>query len=88
MALREWKGWWLWVGDDREIALPGGTLAAGEILRAVPHRIQTMLDGPSSPAAAGDEGMARLMAAGEPGRSFGSLAGLIDRIPAIERQLA
>jgi len=32
--------------------------------------------------------MARLMAAGEPGRSFGSLAGLIDRIPAIERQLA
>jgi len=82
MALREWKRWWLWVGDDREIALPG------EILRAVPYRIQTMLDGIPVAAAAGDEGMARLMAAGEPGRSFGSLAGLIDRIPAIERQLA
>ena len=64
-----------------------GTLAAGEILRAVPDRIQTMLDGIPVAAAAGDEGRARLMAAGEPGRSSGSLAGLIDRIPAIERQL-
>jgi hypothetical protein len=31
--------------------------------------------------------MARLMTAGEPGRSCRALAGLIDRIPAIERHL-
>jgi hypothetical protein len=64
-----------------------GGVAARELLRAVPCRIQTMLDGIPVAAAAGDEGMARLMAAGEPGRSFSALAGLIDRIPAIERQL-
>jgi hypothetical protein len=58
---------------------------ADEILRAVPYRIQTMLDG--IPAAAGDEGMARLMAAGEPGNSASALAGLIGRIPAIGRHL-
>ena len=64
-----------------------GAIPAGEILHAVPHRIQTMLDGIPAAAAAGDEGMARLMAAGEPGRSFSALAGLIDRIPAIDRHL-
>jgi hypothetical protein len=46
-----------------------------------------MLDGIPAAAAAGDEGMARLMAAGEPGRSFSTLAGLIDRMPAIDRHL-
>ena len=46
-----------------------------------------MLDGIPVAAAAGDGGMARLMAAGEPGRSFAALAGLIGHIPAIERHL-
>jgi Phosphotransferase enzyme family len=64
-----------------------GAVPPGEILRAVPFRIQTMLDGIPVAAAAGDEGMARLIAAGEPGRSFSTLAGLIDRIPAIGRHL-
>jgi len=64
-----------------------GPVAAREILHAVPYRIQTMLDGIPAAAAAGDEGMARLMAGGEPGRSASSLAGLIDRIPAIDRRL-
>jgi len=64
-----------------------GGPGAGEILHAVPHRIQTMLDGIPAAAAAGDEGMARLMAAGEPGRSASALAGLTGRIPAIGRQL-
>jgi hypothetical protein len=64
-----------------------GGVAAGEILHAVPHRIQTMLDGIPAAAAAGDEGMANLMAGGEPGRSATSLAGLTGRIPAIDRHL-
>jgi Phosphotransferase enzyme family len=66
------------------IAATYGPVAAGEILHAVPYRIQTMLDGIPAAAAAGDEGMARLMAGEEPGRSASSLAGLIDRIPAID----
>ena len=64
-----------------------GGVAASEILHAVPYRIQTMLDGIPAAAAAGDEGMANLVAAGEPGRSAASLAGLIGRIPAIDRHL-
>ena len=35
-----------------------------------------------------DQGMRNLMAAGEPGRSARPLAGLVERIPAIDRQLA
>jgi hypothetical protein len=54
------------------IAATYGTVAAREILHTVPRRIQTMLDGVPVAAAAGDEGMASLMAAGEPGRSQGS----------------
>jgi hypothetical protein len=69
------------------IAATYGAVPAGEILRAVPYRIQTMLDGIPAAAAAGDEGMARLMATGEPGRSASALAGLIGRIPAIGRHL-
>jgi len=37
-------------------------------------------------AAAGDQGMANLMKSGEPGRSAAALAGLIDRIPVIDRE--
>jgi hypothetical protein len=46
-----------------------------------------MLDGIPVAAAAGDQGMANLMADGEPGRSQASLAALCDRIPAIDRAL-
>ena len=64
-----------------------GTVGAREILHAVPPRIQAMLDGIPAAAAAGDEGMANLIAAGEPGRSARPLADLIGRIPAIGRHL-
>ena len=57
------------------------------ILHAVPPRIQIMLDGIPVAAAAGDAGMARLQAAGEPQRSRLSLADLVGRIPAIDREL-
>ena len=58
-----------------------------EILRAVPPRIQTMLDGIPVAAAAGDAGMANLMANGEPDRSLRSLTDLVRRLPAIHRAL-
>ena len=46
-----------------------------------------MLDGIPVAAAAGDQGMQNLMAGGEPGRSTTSLAGLVERIPGIDRHL-
>lgn len=69
------------------IAAGYGTLDARQILRAVPRRIQIMLDAIPAAAAAGDAGMANLMTAGEPGRSQRALTGLIERIPAIDRLL-
>jgi hypothetical protein len=71
----------------RVIAATYGSFDARQILRTVPPRIQLMLDGIPVAAAAGDEGMANLMAVGEPGRSRITLEDLIDRIPAIERLL-
>jgi hypothetical protein len=71
----------------RVIAAAYGTFTAGQILHAVPPRIQTMLDGIPVAAAAGDQGMVNLIAAGEPGRSRKTLAALVERIPAISRQL-
>ena len=65
------------------IATTYGGFTAREILLAVPPRIQIMLDGIPAAAAAGDDGMANLMANGEPERSRLSLAGLVERIPAI-----
>lgn len=65
-----------------------GGVDARMILSAVPRRIRTMLDGIPVAAAAGDEGMINLMAVGEPERSRASLAGLVERIPAIDRVLA
>ena len=62
-------------------------IGARQILRAVPNRIQLMLGWIPAAAAAGDAGMARLMSAGEPGRSAAALADLISRIPAIDRAL-
>jgi hypothetical protein len=69
------------------IASGYGGFSARQILHAVPERIRIMLDGIPVAAAAGDPGMANLMAAGEPERSRASLAGLVDRIPAIDRLL-
>jgi len=58
-----------------------------QILRTVPYRIRTMLDGIPVAAAAGDEGMARLLTRGEPDQSSRALAGLLERIPGIDRLL-
>ena len=65
-----------------------GDIAARQILRAVPGRIQLMLDWIPVAAAAGDAGMTNVMAAGEPGNSAAALAGLLVRIPAIEDRLS
>ena len=95
LAFLAWNGVPLWrdtgpataAGRLRVIAAAYGGPNAGQILHAVPQRIQTLLDWIPAVAAAGDEGMAHLMTQGEPGRSAQSLAGLAERIPAIARQL-
>jgi hypothetical protein len=69
------------------IAATYGTFESRQILHAVQARIQLMLDGIPVAAAAGDEGMANLMAIGEPDRSRRALADLVTRIPAIDRSL-
>ena len=69
------------------IASAYGGFSPDEILHAVPDRIQRMLDWIPVAAAAGDQGMANVMSAGEPGRSSASLADLIIRIPAIGQAL-
>ncbi len=69
------------------IASTYGSLSAYEILEAVPRRIQIMLDGIPLAAAAGDAGMANLMACGEPDRSQRSLDDLRRRIPDIATHL-
>jgi hypothetical protein len=46
-----------------------------------------MLDWIPVAAAAGDQGMANVMSAGEPGRSNASLADLMTRIQAIDQAL-
>jgi hypothetical protein len=70
------------------IAQAYGGYPAREILLAVPRRIQLMLDWIPATAAAGDQGVANLLALGEPERSRRSLADLVGRIPAIEQALA
>jgi hypothetical protein len=90
-----WNGVPLWRSmDHREaadrldvIASNYGTFTASEILAAVPGRIQLMLAGIPAAAAAGDAGMANLVAAGEPERSQRSLDDLVRRIPDIARHL-
>jgi Phosphotransferase enzyme family len=64
-----------------------GEITAGQILRAVPDRIQLMLDWIPAAAAAGDEGMVNLMAAGEPGNSAAALGALLARIAGIGARL-
>jgi hypothetical protein len=65
------------------IAASYGRFTPAEILHAVPERIRLMLDWIPVAAAAGDEGMANVMAAGEPGNSSAALADLTTRFPAI-----
>jgi Phosphotransferase enzyme family len=74
-------------GRLRVIADAYGGPGARQILRAVPGRIQAALDWIPSAPAAGDRGMAHIMTLGEPGLSRRALEGLIQRIPAIDRQL-
>jgi hypothetical protein len=69
------------------IATTYGAFTARQILHAVPQRIQIMLDGIPAAAAAGDHGMANLMARGEPDQSRAALAELIKRIPGIDQSL-
>ncbi len=69
------------------IAAAYGGYDARQILHAVPRRIQLMLHGIPIAAAAGDQGMANLVALGEPDRSRASLADLVDRVPVIDRWL-
>jgi hypothetical protein len=64
-----------------------GGFSPRQILHAVPARIRLMLDGIPPAAAAGDHGMANLVAAGEPQRSRASLADLVERITTIDRLL-
>ena len=70
------------------IASAYGGFDPRQILHAVPVRIQLMMDGILVAAAAGDQGMANLVAAGEPELDRIAVAGVVDRIPAIERCLA
>ena len=93
LAFMAWNCVPLWrdIGADRAaerlevLASAYGGPGAADVLRAVPWRIQAMLDWIPARAAAGDAGMVNLMSAGEPGRSQASLDGLIRRIPAIGR---
>jgi hypothetical protein len=84
---------WTDIGPDlaaQRLAVIASTYGGVEpraILHAVPPRIRLMLDGIPRAAAAGDPGMANLMARGEPEQSTRSLAGLVSRIPAIDRAL-
>jgi hypothetical protein len=95
LAFIAWNCVPLWADTDtrhaaerlKVIAAAYGAFDARTILHAVPHRMTAMLDWIPAAAAAGDIGMANLMRVGEPERSDRSLAGLIARIPAIDRWL-
>jgi hypothetical protein len=95
LAFIAWNCVPLWRDIGPELAARRLTLIAAtyggydgrQVLHAVPPRIHLMLDGIPVAAAAGDPGMANLMALGEPERSRLSLAGLVDRIPATDQAL-
>jgi hypothetical protein len=70
------------------IASTYGSHSALQILRAVPKRIQLMLDWIPRAAAAGDQGMVNLQTVGEPERSQRSLNDLMVRLPAIAASLS
>ena len=95
LAFIAWNGVPLWedVGPGRAAARlrlivdTYGAHPARELLHAVPGRIRLMVDGITARAAAGDEGMANLVALGAPSDAAHALAALVDRIPAIDRAL-
>jgi Phosphotransferase enzyme family len=84
---------WQDIGADQAaaglelIASAYGSVSAADILAAVPQRMQFFLDWIPVAAAAGDAGMARLMANGEPGQSQRYLDRLRPRLPAIAAAL-
>jgi mutator protein MutT len=69
------------------VARAYGGFTGREVLAAVPARVEVAVDGIRAAVAAGDEGMRNLLLVGEPGRSEVALAALLDRLPAIEREL-
>jgi hypothetical protein len=95
LAFIAWNGVPLWRDGDpavaaerlRLIARRYGGFEPGQILDAVPGRIQLMVDQIPIAAAAGDPGMANLVAMGGPDQDKRTLAALADRIPAIHRRL-
>lgn len=92
LAFIAWNCVPLWrdVGEVRAVRRLGliaetyGGFSARQVLMAVPSRIQLMIDGIAAFAAAGDPGMANLVAGGEPQRDRAALAGLMDRIPRLQ----
>jgi hypothetical protein len=64
-----------------------GGPSAGQILQHAPARITVLLDGIPVAAAGGDQGMANLMALGEPDRSRASHAQMCRRLPLIAAHL-
>jgi Ser/Thr protein kinase RdoA (MazF antagonist) len=95
LAFIAWNCVPLWrdIGQDEAaarlsmIAAAYGRFSPAQILQAVPERIQLMLEFIPAAASAGDAGMANLMASGEPGNSAAALAGLLTRMPGIDKRL-
>lgn len=91
LAFIAWSGLPLYrVNDPREDAARLRVIAGSyggydpvDVLLAVPVRIRSMVAAIHAGAAAGDPGMANLIAAGEPDSTAAVLAALLDRLPAI-----
>jgi hypothetical protein len=95
LAFIAWNCVPLWSDDDDAamaerlsvMASTYGAVTPDAILSAVPERIQPMLDWIPQAAAAGDDGMRRLMTRGEPEQTQRALDRLMLRMPSIERLL-
>lgn len=95
LAFIAWNCVPLWrdIGDREtvnrlnRIAAAYGGFRAATIARAVPRRIQSMLDWIPRGAAAGDVGLGNLMAQGEPARSQQALDLLIPRLERLAPRL-
>ena len=93
LAFIAWSGVPLWseiaaeVAAERLTAIADGygTFDARQILTAVPDRVRAMFDWIQVAAAAGDEGMAKLVGGAK--RSYARVDALVARIPAMERAL-
>ncbi len=70
------------------VARAYGGFTAGEILEAVPRRVRHSVVAIRRGQENGDEGMQRLAEVGEPGRTEQHLAGLMDRVTLIEKELS